>query len=91
MKELKMNTRKRILPQGFKQTLRQINPQIKLKNKLTNEDLMNRLERLGGVGTRNDPQTFRRFLDQEVEPVLRNRERNPNHVQAIIQIRQGLL
>ena len=66
MIELKMNTRKRILPQKFKQALRAINPKIKLKNKLTNEDLMNRLERLGGIGTRNDPIAFRRFLDNDV-------------------------
>ena len=87
MIELKMNTRKRILPQRYKQVLRTINPKIKLKNKLTNEDLMNRLERLGGIGTRNDPEVFRRFLNNDVEPVLRDRERNPNHVQAINQIR----
>jgi hypothetical protein len=47
---------------------------------------MNRLLRIGGIARNNNPQVFERFMNEEVEPVLRNRlARNPNHLNSITQ------
>jgi hypothetical protein len=58
IKEFRLNTHQRIFPDYMKKSLRNINPKIKLKIKLRNEDLMNRLLRIGGIARNNNPQVF---------------------------------
>jgi hypothetical protein len=51
---------------------------------------MKRLEKIGRIARNNDHVRFRQYFVQQVEPLLRNRERNPNLAYKVGQIRQRL-
>lgn len=51
---------------------------------------MKKLEKIGRIARNNDHLRFRQYLEQQVEPLLRNRERDQHFAYAVSQIRQRL-